>query len=163
MSDVHNFGDSLERGAAGEEFIARWLSQWGTVDMVEDMEVQRRGIDMILNHDGRPMTLEVKTDYRAAETGNVFLETVSVQTEGGKSSKPGWLFTCSADRLVYYVPGLFIGVYIPQDLVDKYHYSWNANYPIGRAYNRGYHSEGLLVPVGVMSRAAIYKKAIGES
>jgi len=43
-------------------------------------------------------TIQVKTDEKAAITGNAFLETISADSSGGCQEKQGWIFTVKHER-----------------------------------------------------------------
>ena len=47
--------------------------------------------------DGFRCLVEYKSGLQTAHTGNVFLETISVDT----AHKPGWVYTCRADFIFY--------------------------------------------------------------
>jgi hypothetical protein len=158
---VHGFDERLADGQQGEEFVRQWLGRWGTVAMVTDMPTQRRGIDMyLLPHNGsEAITIEVKTDIRAKETGRAYIETASVVTPDGVQ-KMGWLYTSEADRLVYYIPGQEILVLhlgsIKLELVDN---QWQ-KYMFATAENEGYRSQGLLMPLHLLREIAAYKEKL---
>ena len=62
-------------------------------------EYWHRDIDMIITSPftGAVKTFEVKWDTRINKTGNLYLETESIYSKGGK----GWFEFCEADFLAY--------------------------------------------------------------
>jgi len=98
---TYTFDTQKARGDAGESFLDQVFAADYEVRPATRAE-QRRGIDRIFTHrqTGRRLTVEYKTDYKAAHTGNAFVETVSVDTAG----KAGWAYSSAADYLIYYVP-----------------------------------------------------------
>ena len=143
---VHNFTESLERGERFEQLLDQHFSQWFSVETVT-MEFQRLGIDRIFTkQNGQRFTVEYKTDERAHETGNIFVETVSVK-KGETVEKLGWAHTSTAQLLVYYVPGIqrlyIVDMLALRDKLDK----WSKQHRTAQADNGGYVGEGLLVPL----------------
>jgi hypothetical protein len=68
---------------------------------------QRQQIDRFFIHrrDGRLIyRVDYKCDVRAAQTGNLALEHVSVVRHGRREAA-GWIHTTIADHIVVYVPG----------------------------------------------------------
>lgn len=47
--------------------------------------------------DGKPFYVEYKSGIQTYYTGNIFLETISVDTQ----RKLGWVYTCQADYIYY--------------------------------------------------------------
>jgi len=94
----------------------------------------------------RSYFIEYKSGIQTHYTGNVFIETISVDTDG----KPGWLYTCKADFLLYacILDGCIL-VFKPDDLrskapmlVKRY-----PTRPTSNGQNVGYKTHGLLVPL----------------
>jgi hypothetical protein len=149
---MYTFKDQLREGVRGEHaldvfFAPAWIITPATGDE------QRQGIDRHFTHrmTGQPLTIEYKTDYVAGRTHNAFLETVSVDTP---VERPGWVFTCEADYVLYYVPGDGL-VYVLDPLTLRHfvqHLShWR--YPVS-VPNRGYRTWGYPVPLRVLERRA---------
>lgn len=157
---VHNFSDSLQVGEQYEQLLDAHFGQWFEVEPVT-MALQRLGIDRIFTkevvaeNDSLPgrFTVEYKTDLRAHETGNAYIETVSVKQDG-EIKKLGWLHTSTAQILMYYIPGLsqiyIIDVMAMRDQWRK----WNKIHRTATADNGDYVGEGLLVPVEKLRRLA---------
>ncbi len=82
--------------------IAGWLRQalpaLQVRDVTENPAYWAQDIDLLCGFDGRGFTVEVKADQRATTTGNLFLETISVEVKPSR----GWLTLTEADLLFYY-------------------------------------------------------------
>lgn len=162
----HDFSDQLKRGKRGEAFLDRYFSLWYQVEAVSLQEEKMRGYDRIFRNlypnfeylakaPTRLMRVEYKTDYRVAQTGNVFIETVSVDTK----NKKGWIYTSQAHLLVYFIPPLYRIYCCPMKGVREAFLSdWQRRYATGGAVNADYTTNGVLVPLPVF--AAIAKRTI---
>ena len=84
------------------EVISGWLQKAlpgiEVSDVTDDPVYWERDIDLVCNFDRQRFTVEIKADQRASITGNLFLETVSVEAKPSK----GWLTLTEADLLFYY-------------------------------------------------------------
>jgi len=114
----HDLRTDLDRGEAGERWLDRLLapryaiesltpeSRWfdGDGPPVTDYRrwAQTHGIDRVLvcRETGARLSVEVKTDYAAHRTGNMFFE---LTAPGGH---PGWPFGTCAQVVAYVVVGL---------------------------------------------------------
>jgi hypothetical protein len=81
---IHNFVTSNSKGKLGETLIKEYLQAkgWEVTDATRQQQL-KKGIDFTVRKDGKSFALEVKTEYRAESTGNVFWE---MEVDG----KPGW-------------------------------------------------------------------------
>jgi hypothetical protein len=143
--DEHDFNSSFAVGRDGEEFLDKLFSIKFTIEQV-DREDQRRGIDRYFtgkSEDAKRLAIEYKTDHRAADTGNAFIETVSVDS----ADKEGWAYKSQADYLIYYLPedGLIYSIRMSalRRCLDR----WAQEYPTRAAPNKGYNTYGILVPL----------------
>ena len=82
-------------------------------------------------------------DWRAAKTGNAFVETVSVDTQ----NKPGWAKSSQADYLVYYVPDDELVYVMKMKKMREHLNEWMSRYPERKIPNQGYSTIGVLVPL----------------
>ena len=141
---VHDFARQKARGATGELFLDRVFVESYRIRRATERE-QRRGIDRVFTNreTGRETRVEYKTDYRAAETHNAFVETVSVDSDG----KQGWAYTSEADYLVYYVPGDGLVYVLALETLREQLPRWAEAYPHSVALNDGYNTHGVLVPL----------------
>lgn len=140
---AYDFTAQLQLGEHHEADLDRFFSAWYDIRKV-DREEQRQGIDRIFTRkdNGAVHRVEYKADSKASETGNAFVETVSVDT----ANKPGWAHSSQADYLIYYLPkDLLIYVIAFVDLRKRLP-KW-CSYRSRRIPNNGYHTVGLLVPL----------------
>ena len=149
----YTFRAQLEQGKAGEEMLDQHFLRWFRVLPVT-MADQRRGIDRVFvnRSTGRVYNVEYKTDRRANQTGNAFIETVSMDAP---RRVDGWVYTCQADYLIYFCPDPdVIYVLLPAALRAMLQ-EWSARYPTRSIPNVGYETHGLLVPLDELERVAV--------
>lgn len=138
----YSFQAQSQVGAEGEAALDRWFSRFYLL-WPASADQERRGIDRIATHrlTGRLLTLQYKTDTKATRTGNAFVETLSVVPH-----KPGWAVSCVADYLCYWVVGGALYICTPAAIRATLP-DWRQVHPSRRVPNRGYETEGLLVPL----------------
>lgn len=143
QSPQYKSGDSV----AG--YLDRFFkSQGWTVTRTTPHEERKLCLgDRKLTKTGKKQTnLEYKSGIQTHYTGNVFLETISVDSAG----KPGWVYTCKADYIVYacLLDGCIL-VFRPDDLRDSMD-ELTRRYPCratSKNQNKGYNTHGLLIPL----------------
>ena len=144
---VHKFDESLAFGQYMEQLLDDFFMRWFQIEEVT-MDLQRLGIDRIFvkHATGERFSVEYKADQRASETGNVFIETVSVM-KGETVEKLGWALTSTAQRLVYFIPGpnrvYILDMNDIRDMLPK----WGERCKMVNVQNEGYVGKGLLVPI----------------
>lgn len=141
---AHNLSDSYAAGEVGESRLDEYFARWYKITPATPT-AQREGIDRYfarLDKPDRIFTVEYKTDYRAGETGNAFIETVSVD---GK--KKGWAYTSRADMLLYRVVHPEAVYIIMMSRLRAALPVWEQAYRSTIAQNETYRSYGLLVPL----------------
>jgi hypothetical protein len=148
---TYTFDIQKARGDAGEQFLDRWFATEYDVRPATHEE-QRRGIDRVFTHrqTSKRLSVEYKTDYKATQTGNAFVETVSVDAAG----KAGWAHSSEADYLIYYLPGDGLIYVLTLELVRRELPRWARQYPLRAAQNEGYATHGILVPLDEFDRVA---------
>jgi hypothetical protein len=154
----HNFADSLKVGEKYEKMLDEYFRQWFIVSEVS-MDLQRLGIDRIFTKrkSGERFTVEYKADEKAETTGNMYIETVSYRPKSANSldkvEKKGWIYTSTAQLLVYFVPG-WNRAYIMDMLTlrDKVNEKWAAHHRSVTVDNGDYEGEGILVPFQKMDK-----------
>lgn len=148
---TYDFRTQLATGAAGEARLDDYFSRWFIIRAATPEE-QRQGTDRIFigRTDGRTYRVEYKTDHAASQTGNAFVETVSVDT----SNKPGWAFSSMANFLLYYIPGPETVYVVDFAKLRRRLPGWQRNYRLRKIPNWGYHTHGLLVPLDEFERVA---------
>lgn len=146
---TYDFSAQLAQGETGERKLDAYFSRWFSIRPAKRAE-QRRGIDRFFSRQGATYPVEYKTDARADETGNAFVETVSVDTVG----KQGWAYTSEAEFLLYYVPGAEAVYIIPFTNLRQHLAQWVQSYPLRKIPNKGYCTHGILVPLTEFERIA---------
>lgn len=152
---MHSLDASMLRSRE-KELDKHFAADWRIRSVPRSL--QRHGIDRIWTHraSGREWTVEYKCDGRAVETGNAFIETVSVDTAG----KLGWAYTSWAQQLVYYCPGLDFALVVPMNALKTRLVAWRRDYrERGPVKNMGrdgkvYGTFGLAVPLDEMRAIA---------
>lgn len=102
--------------------------------------------DRIFSKNGQSYHVEYKSGIQTGHTGNIFLETVSVD----RSGTPGWVYTCQADYLLYAcLLDREILVFIPSSLRSTLSGQKQkfGETQTGHEQNKGYNTRGLLVPL----------------
>lgn len=141
---THDFDSSYRAGIAGETFLDNLLAAKFTIEQVS-RDDQRRGIDRYFTSHttGNRFPVEYKTDHRAADTGNAFIETVSVDSAG----KAGWAYKSAAQYLLYYLPQTGVIYCLQMTAIRKHLPRWRDEYPTTSAQNDTYNTHGILVPL----------------
>lgn len=100
--DVHDFDESLKRGIHWEDELKDRLRNklmsmsLEQVRFEEDPDMQRRGIDQVLEQDTANFDIKVR-DHKYANAGDILLETVSVVEQ----DIDGWFYSSDSDVVVY--------------------------------------------------------------
>ena len=97
------FAESLKHGESGEHAVWNLLNKQksvrSVVDVREDKNYQEQDIDFLVENFNRQFTpVEVKTDFKAHETGNIVYE---LSTSGNI----GCFEKTKAKYIMYYIPG----------------------------------------------------------
>lgn len=154
MSQPFDFATQLAIGEAAERRLDEHFRQFPVEIRPATAEQQRQGIDRVFidKATGERTLMEYKADGRAAETGNAFVETISVDARGN----PGWAETSQADYLAYLVVGPPECIYmIPMLRLKAQLRRWQQSCRTAQARNDGYQTHGLLVPLAEFERIAI--------
>jgi hypothetical protein len=148
---MYGFQERLVAGSAVEQWLDTYFGQWFRIKLATRWE-QRLGIDRwFLERVGsNRWAVEYKADWTASRTGNVFIETISVDTK----RIPGWAYTSQAHWLVYALPKTGEIYAVPMAQLRAQLESWSQRYPTRAVPNRGYHTHGLLVPLDMFKRLA---------
>jgi hypothetical protein len=126
------------------EFYFKAFPNLREIEVCNDMERQRKGIDKILHfNNGNWFSIDEKK--RRSDYGDILLEIWSVDKK-----KRGWLFTCQCDYIVYAImPSLKVYL-LPTILLKK---AWVTNsekwiqYTPKIAENKGYVTESRAIKV----------------
>jgi hypothetical protein len=143
-TSTHGFNQKIKQSEEDNKALDKFFSQWYDILRME-LPVDKIGIDRLWTDKERRVrySVEYKADRRTAETGNAFVETVSVD----KTNAPGWVYTCAAQFLVYYVPqwnkAWVMSTIAIKNKVDD----WKKKYKTYPAANEnGYQTFGIAVP-----------------
>jgi len=130
-----------------------------TVELIQDIETQRKGIDKILYFsNGKQVTIDEKK--RRKDYGDILLELWSVWEE----KKKGWLLTTQCDYIVYAIM-LSKKVYLLPTLLLKMAWKenkviWltqaknkNNNFHIINALNKNYTTVSIAIPTEILLKA----------
>lgn len=156
------FQQKLQEGKGKEAEIDEALSNDFVISPLSlEQEKLGNGDRVFVRRDNnKAYLIEYKTDERAAATGSLFVETISVDT-----GKAGWAYTCNADFLFFYIPEqLRIIIVRPED-IRKHLKSWGYKYriaPSSRDLNDGYISYGILVPIEIVREIGVKVIAIDD-
>lgn len=139
---MSEFAKSLEVGERHEAVLDRFFGR--CIDIRKaSAKGQRFGIDRWFLVDGIWRPVEYKADSRASQTGNAFIETISVDTR----QVPGWVYTSKSYYLAYFLPSDLLCYWILFSVLRQQLHTWLAAYPVRKVTNRGYRTHGLLVPL----------------
>lgn len=89
----------FKRGMEAEGFLDDFFRArgWQIVPTTAHEERKLCLGDRHFAKDGNTLLVEYKSGIQTYYTGNVFLETISVDS----ANKPGWVYTCKADYILY--------------------------------------------------------------
>ena len=135
-------------GKAVESFLDDFFRARGfhIEALTPDEERREKLGDRRFSKDGRTMNVEYKSGIQTYTTGNVFIETISVDTTG----EPGWVFTCRADYIMYAaLLNKKILVFIParlRECVPALSQMFRTVHTC-KNQNDGYNTHGIIVPL----------------
>lgn len=96
--------------------------------------------------EGKSFYVEYKSGIQTYYTGNIFLETISVDSSG----KPGWVYTCKANYIIYAaLLNKTILVFTPAKLRAEIQIlkSKFKEVKTSKGQNEGYNTHGVIVPL----------------
>lgn len=140
--------DTFARGAEGVDIVVRYLEARGHAVERATREQERMGLDLItVCPDGFRRGVEVKADAKAAVTGNLFVETISVF----EAAVPGWAYTSLAGVLAVVIPPAGKLVLAPMGQVKANLASWLTDYQVRQSATsrggRSWTTMGVPVPL----------------
>lgn len=154
QTPTYEFKTQLAIGSEGERRLDEFFADWFVITPASEDE-QRMGIDRWFvrrqsskdGPAGERFAVEYKTDHRAHESGNAFVETVSVA--GTQHGKEGWVYSSRARWLIYYVPGegAEMAYIVPFAKLRAELPRLRRHYPEVPVQNKGYLTLGLVVPL----------------
>jgi hypothetical protein len=138
----------FKQGMKVEDYLDAYFTNRGFT-VIRTTARQERELclgDRIFIKDGKPLLVEYKSGIQTFYTGNIFLETVSVDSQ----NKPGWVYTSQADY-VFYAALLNnkILVFRPAWLrgqIEELKLKFK-EVSTSHNQNRGYNTHGVIVPL----------------
>jgi hypothetical protein len=135
-----------------DRFYYRVFPGLKLIEFANDMEMQRKGIDKILHfRSGKTVTIDEKK--RRVAYDDILLELISVV----EKNRPGWLFTCQCDYIVYAIMPRQTVYLLPTLLLKtawtKYHAEWLSAFKTINAWNNGYSTRSIIIPSDVLLKA----------
>ena len=105
---IYTFTEQFQKQKAMFDAFVQWLQSRGNVVAVTmaDNEDEKLGIDMwatVMGH-SNAVPIQVKVDFRIAETHNLAVEMVSEMRYDG-DWKPGWFSQLANTKLLVYIDG----------------------------------------------------------
>ena len=140
---TYNFDTQLKLGQGYEKDIFEHLKKDNWIIDIGDRSFQQQGIDCIISKGDLTYSIEIKSDTRASKTGNLFIETISVD----RQNKKGWAYTTQSDFIFYYLPIDLIVYILSSKWVKASVKKWESIYPKRTIKNQGYNTVGLLIPL----------------
>lgn len=158
---MYDFNQQLKLGKNFESHLDAFFTKWYSISPV-DLQIEiNDGIDRIFSRNGKQFKIEYKTDFKAALTGNAYIE-LSVDSDNGRS-KLGWAAGSKADYIIYAVvdyADCISQIYVLDNFMLKNHLDkWKGQYRHVTCQNNGYHSKGVLVPISVLESDNVVKTA----
>lgn len=147
---IHSFRTEYRKGRAVEAILDELLRCMYRVRPASRAE-QRAGADRILTgwESGRSLRAEYKADYRAAETGNAFIELAC-------GEEPGWAKKLGgSDILLYALPQEGRALLLHSAEIAEALPSWEARFGARSVLNGTYESRGLLVPLAELEALSL--------
>jgi len=139
----YNFKEQYKKGNKHARFLDEHYSKVFHIEVVSKF-LEKLGIDRIFTHlkTGAKNSIEYKADERAATTGNIFVETISVDT----TKTLGWAYTSCAQWLMIYIPEKNIVYHTTPIHVRQKIEEWQEMYKTVTIPNEGYNTIGICVP-----------------
>ena len=159
---VHKFNESLQYGEGIETMLDAFFSKWFMIEPVTP-DLQRLGVDRIftMNRSKQRFSVEYKADRQAHDTGNAYIETVSVYRDG-EIVKFGWANTSIAQRVLYYIEGprrvYILDLHDIRDMLPK----WEKVCKKVDVENEDYSGSGLLVPLTELETMARGRMVVSD-
>lgn len=140
--------DQFKNGKDVEAWLDKYfrLRGWEIVEATPYEERAQCLGDRRFRKEGRAWWIEYKSGIQTFYSGNIFLETVSVD----RFNKPGWVYTCQADYILYaaLLNGLIL-VFSPGRLrqhIETLKARFREVQTVHHQ-NAGYNTHGVIVPL----------------
>lgn len=140
----------FKNGKDVERFLDGFLAERGwRVEVLTPHEERKLHLgDRRLHRGAESVLIEYKSGIQTFYTGNVFLETISVDSTGA----PGWVYTCRADWIVYAaLLNSKLLWFKPDNLREKIE-GLKLRFrtvKTSKGQNSGYDTHGVIVPLAV--------------
>jgi len=147
------FYNSLEVAKQGEKIVSEIFKNKGytVVDVSNDKKWQESDVDLLIYKDNKLVyKIEVKTEERALQTNNIFIET--------KSNKGlGWIWKTDADYIYTVIPGEKVYVIYKDEFVawfkqNMYNCKNRSSKTTDKDGNVLYFNWGRLVPLSILDK-----------
>lgn len=155
------FKEMLEVGEIGEVAAERLLPQlypnYKLIDVRQQANWQEKDVDYLLALAADVISLEVKTDRRMGETGNIYVELVSNVGTGRK----GWFYYCQAEQIAFYdTENEELHIVSYSDLQQTMKTAYAREITITAYEGNGYTKQrkGALLPIRELAKAPTYNK-----
>lgn len=157
---AYNMRDQLEVGRKGERELDGHFGRWWLIEKASRQE-QLRQIDRHWRSRRVPAlrrSVEYKTDGIADDTGNAFIEVVSVDA----SARAGWALISAADLLLYYLWRSKTFFLAPMPVVRTHVPIWLMKHGLAgrKTPNEGYNTRGICVPLSEWRAVCIHTGTI---
>lgn len=151
MSQQRFFDERRMAGEAGEAELDAYFARRYRIEPASEAE-QRQEIDRWYTNPrtGHRFSVEYKTDDRAGETGNAFVETLS----NVEWDVPGWAHTSAAEFLIYRVTFPETIYIIRFEALRAELPRWAKSYRHAETKNPKFTTRGVLVPLDEFERCA---------
>jgi len=135
-----------------DAFYCREFPNICRIELIEDLERQRRGMDKILHfNSGYQISLDEKK--RRKDYGDILLETWSQY----ENDRRGWLYSAQCDYIVYAIMPTQTVYLLPVLLLKKAWHNkrdaWLGAYEEVQSHNKNYTTINIAIPIKVLMEA----------
>lgn len=150
-----SFKDSLKQGGVGEHVVWNLLMKQkgirSVIDVRDDKKFQEADVDFLVEDYNRQfMWVEVKTDMKAHESGNIVYELTT-------SNHTGCFEKTKSEYIMYYLPATKVVYMIHTQSLRNYVYQ-----QMPKVYRMGDYAEGCLLKIEDLKRANVIRKTYTE-
>lgn len=148
---AYQFHTQLNLGKQIEYQLDEFFSKWYKIEEVSIQVECETDIDRIFTSpkDGKVSKVSYKADWKAFQTGNVFLEKLVVGLGDYHYHKQGWLNHSQADYILYALceDDRAVQVLILDPLKLRDDFNMLDMFPVRECYNEKIKSVGYIVPI----------------
>ena len=156
-SAAYGFDDQFDLGCFGEDRLREFRHEHYTLTK-STLEMEKQGIDFVFANrlTGKSWTIELKTDFKAFESRNAFIETISV--DNATQHRAGWVYTSMAQILLYFIPqsgSLYIlDLARLREQMPAFARRFQTVSTSSHRYGSYYRTHGILVPLTELAKLA---------